>query len=237
MSDIFDTQKSDGNIPSPNLDDARMTAKTSDGFGSTNNQTVKTTTHVVRDKTQSAHSTGVGDHGRWSTQRIAVYALFSAVAMAASYISISLIPGYTWLTYDPSGIICMIAGFAFGPSAAVIVSVLCWVPHIFTDMSGILGALVAIVVSLAMSVPGAYIYSRDRTRRGALIGIVVSSMIMLVAAIGCNLLITPIYTGWSEAQVLKIIVPALLPFNIVKLVINDVVTFLVYKPISNLLNR
>lgn len=94
MSDIFGTQKSDGDIPTNNLDDDTA-AKTSDSSRSTSNQMMKTTTRTVRDKTQSAHSTGVGDHGRWSTQRIAVYALFSAVAMAASYISISLIPGYT----------------------------------------------------------------------------------------------------------------------------------------------
>lgn len=237
MSDIFGTQKSDDDLSSNDVAHDTATAKTSDSSSTNRNQPAKTATPTIRDKTQSTHSTGVGDHGRWSTQRIAVYALFSAVAMAASYISISLIPGYTWLTYDPSGIICMIAGFAFGPSAAAIVSVLCWVPHIFTGMSGILGALVAVVVSLSMSIPGALIYNRDRTRRGALIGIVVSSVITLVAAIGCNLLITPIYTGWSEAQVLKIIVPALLPFNVVKLIINGAVTFLVYKPISNLLNR
>ena len=66
---------------------------------------------------------------------------------------------------------------------------------------------------------------------------VVGALLALVAAIAGNLVITPIYTGWPVSEVAAIIVPALLPFNLIKFVIHGVVTFLVYKPISNLLNR
>ena len=118
------------------------------------------------------HSTGVADSGRWSTKRIAMYALFVALAMAVSLIEFPIIPGVQWLKYDPSGIVCLVAGFAFGPSAAVIVSVLGFVPHLFTT-----------------------------------------------------------------AQVVALIIPALLPFNALKFTIHGVVTVLVYKPISNLLNH
>lgn len=33
-----------------------------------------------------AHTTGAGDQGRWSTKRIAMYALFVALAMAVSFL-------------------------------------------------------------------------------------------------------------------------------------------------------
>lgn len=181
-----------------------------------------------------SHATGVADSGRWSTRRIAVYALFVALSMAVSFIEFPLIPGVPWLKYDPSGIVCLVAGFAYGPAAAVLVSVLGFVPHVFADPWG---SLMAIAVALAMSVPAALVYRRLRTRRGALIGIIAGAVVALAVAIIGNLLVTPIYADMTVEQVAAMIVPALLPFNLAKLAVHGVVTFLIYKPISNLLNR
>ena len=191
-------------------------------------------TSVSSASSASAHATGVADSGRWSTRRIAVYALFVALSMAVSFIEFPLIPGVPWLKYDPSGIVCLVAGFAYGPAAAVLVSVLGFVPHVFADP---LGSLMAIAVALAMSVPAALIYRRARTRRGALIGIIAGAVVALAVAIIGNLLVTPIYADMTVEQVAAMIVPALLPFNLAKLAVHGVVTFLIYKPISNLLNR
>lgn len=191
-------------------------------------------TSVPSASSASTHATGVADSGRWSTRRIAVYALFVALSMAVSFIEFPLIPGVPWLKYDPSGIVCLVAGFAYGPAAAVLVSVLGFVPHVFADPWG---SLMAIAVALAMSVPAALIYRRLRTRRGALIGIIAGAVVALVVAIIGNLLVTPIYADMTVEQVAAMIVPALLPFNLAKLAVHGVVTFLIYKPISNLLNR
>ena len=165
-----------------------------------------------------------------------MYALFVALAMATSFISFPILPNpaFSFLKYDPSGIVCLIAGFAYGPAAAAIVSVLGFVPHVFMDPWG---TLMAVLVALALSVPAALIYRHVHTRKGAVIGLVVGALLALVAAIAGNLVITPIYTGWPVSEVVAIIVPALLPFNLIKFVIHGVVTFLVYKPISSLLNR
>ncbi|NMA53695.1 MAG: ECF transporter S component [Bifidobacterium sp.] len=191
-------------------------------------------TSVPSASSASTHATGVADSGRWSTRRIAVYALFVALSMAVSFIEFPLIPGVPWLKYDPSGIVCLVAGFAYGPAAAVLVSVLGFVPHVFADPWG---SLMAIAVALAMSVPAALVYRRLRTRRGALIGIIAGAVVAVAVAIIGNLLVTPIYADMTVEQVAAMIVPALLPFNLAKLAVHGVVTFLIYKPISNLLNR
>ena len=154
--------------------------------------------------------------------------------MATSFIEFPIIPGIQWLKYDPSGIVCLIAGFAFGPAAAAIVSVLGFVPHLFMDPWG---TLMAVLVALTLSVPAAIIYRRSRTRLGAFIGLLVGAVCALAAAIVGNLIVTPIYASMTVAQVAALIVPALLPFNLLKFAIHGVVTFLIYKPISNLLNQ
>ena len=193
-----------------------------------------TDTHSTSASSVSSHATGVADSGRWSTRRIAVYALFVALSMAVSFIEFPLIPGVPWLKYDPSGIVCLVAGFAYGPAAAVLVSVLGFVPHVFADPWG---SLMAIAVALAMSVPAALVYRRLRTRRGALIGIIAGAVVAVAVAIIGNLLVTPIYADMTVEQVAAMIVPALLPFNLAKLAVHGVVTFLIYKPITTLLDH
>ncbi|MGE8622338.1 ECF transporter S component [Bifidobacterium hominis] len=182
----------------------------------------------------NAHSTGVADSGRWSTKRIAMYALFVALSMAVSFVDFPIMPGVEWLKYDPSGIVSLVAGFAYGPAAAAIVSVLGFLPHLFTNPWG---TLMAVLVALALSVPAALIYRRNKTREGAVIGIIVGAIVALVVAIVGNLIVTPFYAHMTTAQVVALIVPALLPFNALKFTIHGVITFLIYKPISNLLNR
>ena len=182
----------------------------------------------------NAHSTGVADSGRWSTKRIAMYALFVALSMAVSFVEFPIVPGVEWLKYDPSGIVSLVAGFAYGPAAAVIVSVLGFLPHLFTNPWG---TLMAVLVALALSVPAALIYRRNKTRKGAVIGIIVGAIAALAVAIVGNVIVTPFYAHMTTAQVGALILPALLPFNALKFTIHGVVTFLIYKPISNLLNR
>ena len=182
----------------------------------------------------NARSTGVADSGRWSTKRIAMYALFVALSMAVSFVEFPIVPGVEWLKYDPSGIVSLVAGFAYGPAAAVIVSVLGFLPHLFTNPWG---TLMAVLVALALSVPAALIYRRNKTRKGAVIGIIVGAIAALAMAIVGNIIVTPFYAHMTTAQVVALIVPALLPFNALKFTIHGVVTFLIYKPISNLLNR
>ena len=198
--------------------------------GANSHDTADQTPHS--DEARLAHSTGVADSGRWSTRRIAIYALFVALSMAVSFIEFPIMPGVPWLKYDPSGIVSLVAGFTFGPAAAAIVSVLGFAPHALSDP---FGTIMAVAVALAMSVPASVIYRRMHTRRGAALGLLVGGVCALVVAILGNLIITPFYAHMTVAEVAAMIVPILLPFNILKFAIHAIVTFLVYKPVSDLL--
>lgn len=173
--------------------------------------------------------------GGWSTKRIAVTALFCAVAAICTLLlEFPILPGVTWLKYDPSGIVALVAGFAFGPSTAAVVSVIPYLVHLATQ-SGVYGVIMAILATLSLSVPAALIYRRDTTMRGAVLGMAVGAVVCLVACILGNIAITPLYAGMSADAVVALVVPALLPFNLLKIAINCVVAALVYKPVSKAL--
>ena len=46
-----------------------------------------------------------------------------------------------------------------------------------------------------------------------------------------NIILTPIYTGWPRAEVVKLLLPAIIPFNLIKGGLNAGLTMLLYKPI------
>ena len=137
--------------------------------------------------------------GGWSTKRIATTALFCAVAAIATlFIEFPILPGVTFLKYDPSAIVALVAGFAYGPATGAIVSILSYLVHLATE-SGLYGTFMAIVTILA------------------------------------NIVVTPLYMGAPTETVIGMIVPVLLPFNVLKILINCVASALVYKPVSKAL--
>ena len=180
-----------------------------------------------------SHSTS--NAGGWSTRRIAITALFCAVAAICTlFIEFPIIPGVTFLKYDPSAIVALIAGFAFGPATGAIVSILPYLVHLATQ-SGIYGAFMAIVATLSLVLPASLVYQRNTTMRGAITGMVVGAIVCLVCCIAANIVVTPLYMGAPRETVIGMIVPVLLPFNVLKIAINCVITALVYKPLSKAL--
>ncbi len=182
-----------------------------------------------------AHSTT--QNGAWSSKRIAVAALFCAVAAICTlFIEFPIIPGVTFLKYDPSAIVALVAGFAFGPAMGVIVSTLPYLPHLMTA-SGIYGCIMAIIATLSLVLPASLVYKHDTSFKGAIKGLIIGAIICLVCCIGANLIVTPIYMGAPTEAVVAMIVPTLLPFNVLKILINCVVCALVYKPIAKALGN
>ncbi|MDO4538189.1 MAG: ECF transporter S component [Coriobacteriales bacterium] len=173
----------------------------------------------------------------WSTKRIAITALFCAVAAICTlFLEFPILPGVTFLKYDPSAIIALVAGFAFGPATGAVVSTVSYLPHVATS-GGIYGMIMAILATLSIVLPSALIYKRNPTFKGAIIGMVVGAVVCLICTILGNLVITPIFMGAPTQAVIDMIVPTLLPFNLIKIAINCVVTALVYKPISKALGN
>lgn len=179
------------------------------------------------------HSTTT-QSGGWTTKRIAVSALFCAASMVASFIQIPIFPAAPYLMYDPSGIVCLVCALAFGPATGAVVAVLSWIPHLLTNPWG---GLMGILVTVTLIVPAALIYRRDCTRRGAAVGMGVGAACSLAAAILGNLVVTPLYTAVSVADVAAMILPILLPFNVLKLAIHIAVTALIYKSVTKALGR
>lgn len=168
----------------------------------------------------------------WSVRELVTLAIFSALGMALSFIQIPIFPPAPYLQYDPSGIVTLTVALMYGPAAGIMVQLVSWIPKLIMSP---LGSLLTFVAMIGAVLIVGLIYKKFHNLKGAIVAIVVGSVVFTAIAIAMNFVITPIYTpGVTVEAVASMVVPILLPFNIIKCTINGVVTGLLYKPVSNL---
>lgn len=183
---------------------------------------------------QNNHSTNRASAHGWSTQRIAIYALFVALGIALSFISFPIFPAAPFLEYDFSGVICLIAAFAYGPAAGVTVSLLTYVPHLFKNP---IGALMNMAIMVSFALLASLIYHHKRSRKQALLGLIAGAVLAIIVALGLNVVATPLYYHIAVSKYLAMIIPVYLPFNLLKMGLHSIITFLCYKPVSRMVKK
>ena len=182
----------------------------------------------------STEKSGVNKAKRshWRVRELVTLAIFRALGMAVSFIQIPIFPPAPYLQYDPSGIVTLTVALMYGPAAGIMVQLVSWIPKLIMSP---LGSLLTFVAMIGAVLIVGLIYKKFHNLKGAIVAIVVGSVVFTAIAIAMNFVITPIYTpGVTVEAVASMVVPILLPFNIIKCVINGVVTGLLYKPVSNL---
>ena len=171
---------------------------------------------------------------RWSTKQLVTMALMCALSAIFMFVQIPLIPAAPFLCYDPSLVPALVCGFAFGPGAGSAVGVMAVVIHALMTGDWV-GALMNVVATLGFVLPAALVYQKKRTYPAAIVGLVLSVIAATVCSIAANLTIGVAFWYGSMDAALVLVLPALLPFNLVKTVLNSVLTLAVYKAVSNLI--
>lgn len=171
---------------------------------------------------------------RWSTKQLVTMALMCAIAILLSFVEFPIIPAASFLKLDVALVPSTVVGFAYGPGPGVLVGIVCAVAHA-TITGNWVGALMNSIMAVAFILPATAIYARSRTFKSAMIGLVVSIVVLVVAAVVANLVIDPIFYGYPFDAVVGLIVPAIIPFNVIKGLVISLLTAIVYKSISNLI--
>ena len=171
---------------------------------------------------------------KWNTRTLVTMALLCAISVLLSFIELPLIPGVAFLKYDPSNVPALISGFAYGPAGGLAVGPVSAIIHGIM-LADPIGAAMNILVIVGFVLPASIIYAKSRTWKSAVIGLILSAIVATAMALVGNLLLTPIYMGVPVQTVIDMLVPALLPFNLVKSILNAVLTLVVYKGVSNLI--
>ena len=143
-----------------------------------------------------------------------------------------------FLTMDLKDSIIILSTLFFGVPAGIISAVV--VPlleFLLISDTGVYGLIMNVISSTALCVPVGLIYKYKRTLSGAVMGLVVSVASMTAIMMVANLFITPYYMHVSRTEVVALIPSLLLPFNLIKGVLNAAMVLLLYKPLSRTLKK
>ena len=187
-----------------------------------------------QDATVRKQEAAIQNTNRWSTKQLVTMALMCAIAILLSFLEFPIFPAASFLKLDISFVPSAVMGFAYGTGPGILVGIACAVAHGAITGNWV-GCLMNIIACCAFIIPAAAIYKRNRTFKGAMVGLIISIVCLVVAAIIANLVIDPAFYGIPFDVVKGLIVPAILPFNIIKGVVIAALTGIVYKSISNLI--
>ncbi|MCL2404060.1 MAG: ECF transporter S component [Defluviitaleaceae bacterium] len=173
---------------------------------------------------------------RVDTRKLCVLAMMCALAfLLAAYVRIPIV---LFLRYDPKDVIIVIAGFLFGPLAAFFVTVVVSLMQMLTGVSrtGYFGLFMNIVSSAAFCCTAAIIYKKKRTFKGAFIGLVVAGIFATAVMMMWNYIVAPLFMEMPREDIVRLLIPAFLPFNLVSNGLNIVFTIVLYKRVGLILN-
>lgn len=175
---------------------------------------------------------------RMDTKKLTTLAVMCAIAfavMAVGRIPISPLP---FLKYDPKDIVIVIGGFIYGPMSAVMMSaVVSLIEMVTVSDSGPIGLVMNVLSTCAFACTATLIYKKKQTMSGAVIGLISGVGVATIVMLLWNFFITPFYMGVTREAVEEILVPMILPFNLIKYGINAALALLLYKPIVTALRR
>ena len=171
------------------------------------------------------------------TKKLTLLAMFTAIAVVLiTFVHFPLFPAAPFLQYDPADVPILIGAFAFGPVAGLTVTVLAsFIQAFLISGDGPYGFLMHAIATGTLALVSSLIYRRRHTQAGAVLGLVCGTLAMGLVMVVANHYITPFYTGMPTEAVDELLLPFILPFNLLKAGINSVVTFLLYKVVSRYL--
>ena len=185
------------------------------------------------EKTQVLHKSRV------ETRQLATMAMLVALAYVVMYtVHLPLMAAAPFLKYDPKDVVLLIGSFIYGPLSGLAMSfTVCFLEMITVSEDPLYGFVMNFIASAAFILPAATIYHRRRTMKGAIVGLACSIVAMTGVMLLWNYIITPIYMGSTREAVAGMLLPVIMPFNLIKSVLNAALVLVLYQPLTNILRR
>ena len=173
-----------------------------------------------------------------SVKKLCVLAMLAAVSfIVANTLYISIFPAAPFLKYEPKDVIITIGGFLYGPLASLQISVVVSLPEMLISGTGPIGGIMDILSTCSFACVAALLYKRRHTLAGAVSGLALGSVLMVIAMLLWNWLVSPLYMGVERAVIESMLLPIFLPFNLLKTGLNSALVLFLYKPVVTALRK
>ncbi len=188
------------------------------------------------------------------TRALTGTAMLAAVATILMYMEfpIPIMPGF--IKMDISELPALIASFAYGPLSGIAVCLIKNLIKLPSTSTAAVGELFNFVMGALFVGVAGIVYKKNKTRKGAIIGAVAGAMIMALVSLPYNYFVVyPAYVvmyhlpleaiiGMYQAinpnvnGLLACLVTFNVPFTFAKGMVDALLCFLIYKPLSPILH-
>ena len=160
--------------------------------------------------------------------KLVIMAMLSAVAVVLMYFDFPLVflaPGFYKL--DFSEVPVLIGSFLLGPCAGVIIEAVKVLLHMCLKgtTTAFVGDFANFILGCAYVVPAAVIYHLHKTKKMAVVSLIAGMPVSAFIEMGSKI-------NGSIHNLFSFVALAVAPFNLIKSVIDGVVTFVLYKYLS-----
>lgn len=194
------------------------------------------------------------------TRKIAFIGVFSALSIVLYFLRFSLPMFPSFLKLQFSMLPIIICGFCYGFKTGfliLLIKTIIGVMISFASSFGI-GEMADFFIGLTTLFASTFVYNRNKTLKGGIFALITGTIAWIVSACILNyFVLIPLYINFgvvpdvetfvamckvipginSENYLIKYIVYAALPFNLIIATLVSLVTFFVYKKVSNLIKK
>lgn len=159
----------------------------------------------------------------------------------------------TFMKMDFSDSVLIIGGFLTGPVYSLIMIFIKWIVKLIitSTSTAYAGELSGLILNISFILPMSYFYSKNKTKKTAIILMIIFSITTSLIAIFTNVyMIFPLYglSGNAIVGPFKVLFPfvdsvwqvmliSILPFNLTKIAINSIIALVLYKKVSTFVHR
>jgi len=165
--------------------------------------------------------------------------IFSAIAFVLQMIGGMLPKVKGFLEIEASDLPALIISLALGPLAGVMVELIKNLLHATVSTTGFIGEFANFFINGTFVFVCGTIYNYKRTRKGAILSLIISTLVLVVAGVFVNIyFMLPLYSMTQSLTLNERVVLAttiMAPFNLIRGTILSLVTVLIYKKISGFL--
>ena len=163
----------------------------------------------------------------------------SAMLIALAFLSIFLLKfKVSFLSFDFKDALLSVLTLLYGPLWGIIsVCIVAVLEFLTVSDTGVYGLIMNIISSGVFALSVGFVYKYKRSFIGAIIAAICAVVSVTIFMMLANMLITPYYMGVSTDTVIKLIPTLLLPFNLIKSLMNASVMLIIYKPLTSLLRK
>lgn len=172
---------------------------------------------------------------RRNTKQLVVRGVLIALSVVLVYlVHFPVFPIAPFLEYDPADIPIIIGTFMYGPGVGLLLTVIASAIQGLTvsSASGIIGIMMHIFATGSLVLTTGNLFKRNRSKKGVFLTIALGTITMTISMVIWNLIFTPLFLGAPIETVLPLMLPAIVPFNMLKAGVNTVVAYLIYRRIK-----